>query len=230
MFWLALAFLILAAGVLHPPDKDDNSLFDFKLILEIISWALLAIWPIFLVEGLLRLFLYVRHDQLARRIGYVLLIALAPPLRMGSRSYADPGKMWPPVRGWCVVDRHLRKRLEHFFSVPMIVIALLVLPVLALEYFWAEAVQAHFALSLFLYVASSIIWMAFAAEFILMISVADRKGRYCLQNWMDLAIVILPLLDFLPILRLLRLTRLLELQQVSRLGRLYRLRGLLLKL
>ena len=185
---------------------------------------------VLLAEALLRHFLCVRQDRAWVRWLNLVFLVLAPPLRMGARSYADVTKLWLPVWGWCTVDRHLRRRLERFFSVPMMVIAFLVLPVLALEHFWAVQVRAHFVASLLLDIASSIIWMAFAAEFILMCSVADKKLRYCLQNWMDLAIVILPLLEFMPLLRLLRLGRLMELQQVTRLGRLYRLRGLWLKL
>jgi hypothetical protein len=188
------------------------------------------IWPIFILEGGLRLLFCVRQDPVWQRWLYVGMLMLAPPLRMGSRAYADATRMWLPRWGWCTVDRHLRRRLERFFSIPMMVIAFLVLPVLALEYFWADWVRSNFAASLFLDVASSIIWMAFALEFILMLSVAPKKLAYCLQNWMDLAIVVLPLLDFMPLLRLLRLTRLLELQQFARLGRLYRLRGLFIKL
>jgi hypothetical protein len=226
MFWLAVAFLVLASGVIHRIGEGFESRFEFALI----SWSLILSWPVFIAEALLRLFFCIRAESVWWRLFYTIAICAAPPLRMACRSYADPTRLWLPGRGWCVVDRHLRRRLEHFFSVPMMAIALLILPVLAMEYFWVEWVRAHFAASLFLDIASSIIWMAFAAEFILMCSVADKKWRYALQNWMDLAIVVLPLIDFLPLLRLLRLTRLLAVQQLTSLGRLYRLRGLLLKL
>src|SRR5262249_28880590 len=73
-------------------------------------------------------------------------------------------------------------------------------------------------------IGTSVIWLAFALEFLVLVSVAESKPRYCLKHWMDLAVVLLPLVDFLPLLRLLRLTRLMELQQV---GRLYRLRSLI---
>lgn len=71
--------------------------------------------------------------------------------------------------------------------------------------------------------------MAFAIEFILKCSVAEKKIAYCIQNWMDLAVVVLPLIDFLPILRAWRLGGLLRLNQLNRMSRLYRLRGLLMK-
>ena len=217
MFWLGLAFLVLASGVLHRHGQESSSNFEFQFI----------VWPVFLVEGLTSLRVAVRPERLSWRILVLALIVSAPPLRMGRRGYADATKMWLPVWGWCTVDRHMRKRLERFFSVPMMAIAFLVLPVLALEHFWAAEVRAHFAASLFLDIASSAIWMAFAAEFIVMVSVADKKLRYCLSNWMDLVIVVLPIVEFLPILRLFRLTRLLSLQQFARL---YRLRGLMYKL
>ena len=226
MFWLAFIFLVLAAGVLHRIGREFHS----YLEVEVISWTLLILWPIFAVEGILRVTYAVRPDRLPRRLTYFALLLLLPPLRMGSRSYADVDRMWLPRWKWCTVDRHLRKRLERFFSVPMMVIALLVVPVLAIEHFWGDRVRERFDAQLFLDIAESVIWMAFALEFILMISVAEKKLRYCFTNWMDLAIVALPLLDFLPLLRTLRLTRVLELQQMTRLGRLYRLRGLLLKL
>jgi voltage-gated potassium channel len=112
----------------------------------------------------------------------------------------------------------------------MIVIALLILPFLALEVYWKEQLPNHPGMKLFLDIGASVIWLAFAIEFILMLSVAPHKGRHCVQNWMDLAVVLLPLIEFLPLLRLLRLTRLMQLQQLSRMGRVYRLRGLLFKL
>jgi voltage-gated potassium channel len=227
MFWLGLAFLALAAGVLHRFEEESTA---SALEYEVVFWGMLLIWPFFIAEGLLRLFFCVRPDRIARRLLLLALLVLAPPLRMGCRSYADVTRTWLPILGWCSADRHLRRRLEHFFSVPMMIIAFLVLPVLAMEYFWKEWVLAHFGAKLFLDVASSVIWMAFASEFILMVAVAPKKLRYVLQNWMDLAIVILPVLDFMPLLRLFRLTRVLELKQLTRLSRLYRMRGLMLKM
>jgi voltage-gated potassium channel len=227
LFWLALGFLAASAGIIHRIGQGHTTLFEA----EVIVWGLLLLWPVFILDALVRL-LVCRHPNtpLAHRIGHSLLLCLAPPLRLGARSYADPETIWLPGVGWSRVDRALQTRLERFFGVPMIVIALMVLPLLAMEYFWLEAVRANFLSSLALDLGASIIWMAFAVELILMVSVTREKLGYCLQNWMDLAVVALPLVDFLPILRLIRLTRLLEFQQVLRLGRLYRLRGLLVKI
>jgi voltage-gated potassium channel len=226
MFWLAVAFLAVSAGVIHRIGHGHTTLFEA----EVIVWGLVVLWPIFVLDGLLRLVICRRPATPHwHNIMYFLLVCLAPPFRLGAPGYADSERIWLPWVGWNRPDRALQKRLERLFSVPMLVIALMVLPLLAMEYFWLETVRANFLLSLALDVGTGLIWMAFAIEFVVMVSVCHGKLRYCLQHWMDLAVVALPLIDFLPILRLIRLTRVLELQQITRLGRLYRLRGLLLK-
>jgi hypothetical protein len=225
MFFLALAFLAIVAGVIHRIGHGHIYHFESALIL----WGIWLLWPLFLAEGLLRFFLRSGQVTFWRRLGSLALISLLPPVRMAARAYADPQRLWLPFFGWRQVDKHLRRDLERFFSVPMVIIALMVLPFLALEYFWADQMRANLGLALVFDVGTSIIWMAFAIEFTIMVSVAHHRVRYSFQNWMDVAVVALPLIDFLPVLRLLRLTRVLELQQISRLGRLYRLRGLLLK-
>ena len=227
MFYLSAAVLVLIAGLIHRLGHGDLTGFEKAAIF----WGLLLLWPIFILESFLRLVACRRPGtSWWRRLAVFLAVCLFPPFRLGGRSYADDTTIWFPRLGWIKVDRNLRTSLERFFSVPMIVIALLVLPFLAMEYFWLETVRADFGLSLLLDIGTSVIWLAFALEVIVMVSVADKKVRYCLTNWMDLAVVFLPLVDFMPLLRLLRLTRVVELGQISRLGRLYRLRGLLFKL
>ena len=63
-------------------------------------------------------------------------------------------------------------------------------------------------------------------EFVVMVSVVERKLRYCKQNWIDLAIVLLPLVSFIGAARL---ARLVKLKQLSRTAKIYRMRGLALK-
>jgi voltage-gated potassium channel len=226
MFGVSVAFLLALGGFLHRAREGQES----ELEWQIMFWPVAVLWPIFIVEAAARMFLCRRGHGFFLRLAYFLLFTAFPPARLGARCYADEKRMWLPTLGWAVVDKLLRRKLERFFSAPMIVVALMVLPVLAMEYFWSEQVRAHFGWSLALDIASAVIWMAFAVEFIIMVSVAPNKARYCFQNWMDMLVVALPFFDFMPLLRLLRLTRILQVQQLSRMGRLYRLRGLLFKL
>ncbi len=225
MFALSIVYLAVASGVIHRLGDGYFSAFEAEVML----WSLAAISPVFIVEAWLRFFLTRRQMAFWPRLGILLAVHLVPFVRLGLRAHADSSKIWLPGVGWQTVDRALRRRLERFFSVPLIVFALMVLPVLALEHFWEEQVHQHFGLKLALDIASSLIWMAFAIEFTLLISIAEKKIAYCIQNWIDLAVVALPVLDFLPILRLWQLARLVQLNQLGKLGRLYRLRGLMLK-
>jgi len=49
---------------------------------------------------------------------------------------------------------------------------------------------------------------------------------YALNQWVDLAVVLLPLVEFLPFLRVLRATRIMRLQNLTRMAKYYRLYGL----
>lgn len=226
MFWFSLLFLTFVAGAIHRVGRDLGAEWEQWVILV----GLAVTWPVFIIESCLR-FHYWGLAGLPRgqRIGTFLLGCLIPPTRLCFHSYTQPDLLWLPRRGWSPVTKVLRKDLERFFSIPMIVIALMILPLLALEYVWADHLRYNLGLELVLDIGTSIIWLAFTIEFITMMTVAQSKIRHCLHNWMDLAIVVLPILEGLPILRLLRLTRVMKLQQLTRLGRLYRLRGLLLK-
>jgi voltage-gated potassium channel len=153
-----------------------------------------------------------------------------PPLHLGTTGYARTNELWLPFLGWQVVDKKLSQRLEKYFGIPMIVLAVLTLPLLAMEYYMKERIAESLALSLFVDISTSIIWLAFALEFILMLSVAPRKGQYVLRHWVDLLIVILPIFDVLPALRSIRAFQALRMQQVTRLGRAYRLRAVAMKL
>jgi voltage-gated potassium channel len=226
-FYLAVIFLILGAGVIHRLGRGSWTAFEA----DVMAWSLLTLWPVFVCEALLRLVACRRPGVLiGRRCAAFLMVCLFPPLRLAGRAYADSTRTWLPFLGWTTVDSHLRGRLERFISVPMMIVTVLVLPLLAMEHFWLEQVRGHFGLSLLLDVGTSAIWLAFALELIVMAGLADDKVQYCSHNWVNLAVVALPLFDFLPILRLLRLTRLLEVQQMGRLARLYRLRFLLVRI
>jgi hypothetical protein len=53
-------------------------------------------------------------------------------------------------------------------------------------------------------IGTSVIWLAFAVELIVMAAGSDRPWRYCFQHWIDVVIVLLPAVEMLPLFRLLR--------------------------
>ena len=214
MFAASLLFLLFTAGglqvlrggVIWPPDTT------------LYWWGMVGLYPLFVAE-------LVAHGWAGSpRWKRGLVVLLVPPLRLVSRDHTTGTYVWMPRWGWQRVDRALRKRMEKAFSGPMILIALLVLPLLAVEYFSKQHVSNGFYLDLPIETGTSIIWLAFTIEFIVMVSIVNRPFRYCKQHWIDLAIILLP---FIAFLRLFRLGALMRLQHMTRV---FRLRGLAMRM
>ena len=229
MFVLAFVYLLLVAGLIHRATSTSV----VQIELDVMYVGLVALWPVFVAEavwGASR-----RDPARPRRSVWlrVLLIALAPPWRM---ALPDPrtGLVWVPRLGWQPPGKELFKRLDRAFAAPMIAFAFLILPILVLEYLRGEHVRETVALALALDVGIAVVWMAFATEFVFKASVHSRPFEFARERWLDVAIVVLPMLEFVltrwvdvaPLARLLRLGRALAPEQISRMQRLYRLQGL----
>ncbi len=215
MFWLSIFSLLCLAGVLHLHDKPE-----YQPIFIVCGLGFLGIYPACWVDA-------VWSGRYGSRQGRTRwFYCLLPPLRLGARDHATGKNIWLPGWGWQSVGRDLEQRLERVSSVPMVLMALMVLPVIGVEYFWKERIDADPLLSGLLNGAGGLIWFAFAGEFILRFSIAQSKWSYVRTHFIDLAIVLLPLFSFLQALRL---GRLLRLQQLTRTARLYRLRGVALR-
>jgi hypothetical protein len=225
MFLLSLAFLLVLGGLAHRFPQEHATAWEKRAMLL----GLLAMWPVFWCEAALRLRL---RDRSVGRFGslvYPLLIAVFPPARLAGWSYTGDRRLWLPGWGWREAADELRERLERLFSIPMIVLALLVLPILAVQYGWEDLVHRERLLNVALDVGSTVIWVAFVIEFTLMIAIAEGRLRYCAKHWLELLIIILPVVDFMPLLRTLRALRVVR-PVLTSYARYYRLYGLAMKL
>ena len=258
MFWLSLASLGLTATVMvlwiDVPRVDEtyelseqstssttaNMLVDPADAFAVNALALgagtfrllIGIWPLFIAEQALYFFRTPPSESFLRQHRYWWAFCLCPPLRMCARHRGSRERIWLPRLGWQVADHYLIRRLERAFSLPMIGIALLILPVLGLQFFYQDRIADYPILRAALHVGTGLIWFAFATEFIVMVSVTPRKFAYCRKHWLDLVIILLPLVSFLRTLRILRAAKLMnigKLQQLSRLVRVYRLRAVALR-
>ena len=215
MFWLSVCSLLFLAGLLHLHDKPE-----YQPVMIVCALGFLGIYPACWVDA----FWSGRHGSRQGRARW--LYCLLPPLRLGGCDHATGKNIWLPGFGWQPVGRDLEERLDRASSVPMVLMALMVLPLIGVEYFWKERIEVDPLLSGLLNGAGGLIWFAFAGEFILRFSIAHSKWSYVRTHFIDLAIVLLPLFSFLQALRL---GRLLRLQQLTRTARLYRLRGVALR-
>jgi len=93
-----------------------------------------------------------------------------------------------------------RARVDHVFHIPMLVLAFLILPLLALELFGNLSPIGEVLVE----VGFWVIWLAFLAEFSIKISIAESKWQYVRRNWLDIMVILLPLLRPLRVLRITR--------------------------
>lgn len=221
MSGLALAFLILAAVSLRhlersPRDTDTA---------DLLGTLLLSLWLPLFIDALAG---YWRRASFtwsaARRL---LLVWLIPPFRIAQSPYAAESCVWLPMLGWRRADQDLCERLERAFSIPMLFMAVLILPILAAELFWTELVAGHGGVRLALDLGTALIWLAFCVEFIVMSTVAPKKLVYMARNWINLAIILMPFLAFLRSLRVARVLWLGKgLGKAVKALKVYRVRGL----
>lgn len=147
-------------------------------------------------------------------------------------------------------DDH-RARVDRCLHVPMLLLALMVLPILILETYYGNAVEAapgpattlvveaesaeppppdgeqvvfkHPVMRFVLTASMAFIWLAFLVEFVVKIAIAPSRVAYLTRNWIDMAIIVLPFLRPLRGMQALRAARL------TQLSRAYRLRGVVFK-
>lgn len=130
MFVVSLAFLLCLAGLLHLDSGPAPS-----RAVSVCEWGLLLLYPLYLIELAAHLMAGNRNWK------QNVLFCVIPPLRLGARDHVQGGCLWLPWIGWTSADRDLLNRMEKALSVPMIVMALLVLPLMLLEWSWSERIS-----------------------------------------------------------------------------------------
>lgn len=97
-------------------------------------------------------------------------------------------------------------RVERITDLPMIVLSLAIIPLVFIPLFVDLSTNTERA---FL-TADFVIWGVFALELVVKTYLAPRRGRYLIENWFDVVIVVLPFLRPLRVVRSLRAMRLLR--------------------
>ena len=119
--------------------------------------------------------------------------------------------------GILIADDELRQRVDRLFHRPMIILALLVLPVLAIEHLYLnpDQYQSHDLAAWICRGALALIWFAFLTEFVLKIMIAECRIEYVRRNWLDVIIILLPVLRPLRVAAVARTSRLFTLRGVG---------------
>lgn len=212
MFYLGILSLLLIGALLTAATEDDLS----PLFLAVLPWLISLsgfVYLLFAIDAGLLFYKKWRTKEPmhAAEKKRRLLALLFPPLRIGSRNIGSAEYIWVPHWHWCKVNEGLLMELKRRFVLPMIGIALLIIPVLVIEWKFLGEVKEempNLKIDLILDAVQTFIWSAFSFEFILMISISQRKMHYAKKNWIDLLIILLPFVSFLRTLRISQIARL----------------------
>ncbi|KEO73354.1 hypothetical protein [Anditalea andensis] len=225
-FFLGLIMLMLAAAILNAISQADVNL-NVAIFQGTVVRMYLFGWLVYVGDFIVLLVLARQTHRKLATGEFIFRVAalLFPPMRMASRHIQQVELIWIPLYGWSLSNEGLLKLIKRKFSIPMIVIALLIIPVLLIEWQFYDQVSAYLNtdLTFLLDLVQAFIWMAFASEFILMISISNEKVEYAQKNWIDIAIILLPFISFVRTIRIFKIARL------TQLARGYKLRGLLMK-
>jgi hypothetical protein len=182
--------------------------------------GLIATWPLFWIEGVRAW----RHGWANRKS--LLWATLLPPLRLGVRDPRANAQIWFPRFGWRTLSPALQADVTHALSQPMLAVSILVLPVIVIEVWLHDWMATDARIRLANQFATALIWWAFTIEFVVMVSITEKRLDYVKKHWLDLAIILLPLLAFL---RAVQLGRLLRLNNLTKTARMYKLRGVAMR-
>lgn len=220
MFACALGFLA-AIGLVLPHGDSGSAFREWLWACPLFRPMMAALWGVVILEGLLGLL--VAPDAWPARLKRLLFTSLLPPARMVIATSTPTGWLWVPSAGWMSVGKKTLMALEQKAAVPMATLTLLVLPVLTVELAYGHALDKYAGVALVTHLLTSLIWLGFTVEFLWMVAAAPKRLTYCMQHWINLVIILVPLVAFLRVLNMLRLSRMVR---AGRLLRAYRLRGL----
>lgn len=225
-FIISFIMLIISAAIINNFSYEEGTL-QYSNFISGMAIIYGCLWFFFFIDALLIMVLaYMGKVKIAQSsLVRTLICLIFPPIAIGQRNLVEPQKIWLPFYNWSKGNEGLYNHLKKQFSIPMIIIALLIIPVLLIEWQFYEEVESflNMDLSLLLGLIQGFIWFAFAFEFLLLIAITDNKFSYIKKNWIDLLIILLPFVSFVRSLRLVKVAK------ITQLSRGYKLRALLMK-
>ena len=131
-----------------------------------------------------------------------------PPPRPGVRHVT-----LPLIRMIVIADDDLRISIKRHFHWPMLVLALLMLPLLVVEFLIKPAPGT--LLWWICIIGLAIVWLAFLIEFVVKITIAESRFESAKRNWLDIIIIIMPAFRTLRVAAIARSSRLFTLRGVG---------------
>lgn len=206
MFYLTIFFLSLVAIIIQYLQIDNG--LDRLLFSQEIVTVLWLLWPLFFLERLF--YLIFCHHKTWKTYLNLFLITLIPPLRLAARRCDEQNSIWWNNR-WELVNKTLYKRIEKQFLYPILFISLFMIPFWISEILFSETIYTTYGLLYMMTnLGNALIWGLFVTEFTILISIAQKRLHYLITHWLELFIIILPMLAltrFLLIAKYLKISK-----------------------
>lgn len=224
MFFLAIIFLAVVA-ILIQYLQTDFSIQILPFFDEMFSFLFL-LWLIFAVERLIYISFCVQNRL--KILYFSPFILIFPPLRLITQRCSTSPAIWL-YSEWYEPQPKLLEEIETWFIYLTLPISLLMLPFWIIEIFHADLLYENFFLHHIVNLGNALIWALFVAEFMLEFTITNKRGEYLIKHWLELFIIILPMLILTRFMRLGYLSTLLGLGNLSELQvfRLAKLRQML---
>lgn len=220
MFWIAFSNLGFLALML-PHGGADKPIQEMALYHVAIPILLIASWIAIICESV---YGFRQAPDRKPALKRLILVVLLPAFRMVISPVRPNREVWLPAYGWREVSTVSVAEMEQRTAIPMLLATALIIPVLIVDFGLAEIVKESRPIQVTMAILMALIWFSFALEFIVMVSLAPKKLAYCKKHWINIVIIVLPLVAFL---RSLQAFRFLRVAKAGNLARAYRLRGLL---
>jgi hypothetical protein len=190
MFFLVIGYLfVFALWMQYSIAEKFKPLIYEPQIIQIIS----ILWYILVLERFSYLIFCQRRTW--QIYTFTLATILLPPLRLVARRCHDLNSIW--LFSWQAIDEKLYEYLEKLFLYPIFFLSLLMVPFWLMEIFFPEEINVYRILYHFVNVGNALIWELFLIEFLLMFTITEKRWEYLKNHWLELFIIILPLLAIL---------------------------------
>ncbi len=190
MFVITIIFLFLMAVIIQYLQTDHG--FQHLPYSQTIITIILILWPMFFIE---RVFYLIFCDDKKTLINYLnpLFITLFPALHLATRACGKREYILWNFR-WNLVTADLYTYIEKRFLYPILLISIIMIPFWITEIFYPERLSNHPVFIHIINQGNALIWVLFVTEFFILFSIAEKRMDYLKKHWMEILIIILPML------------------------------------